>query len=335
MLDNPNQPLLNRATMGLYPLGSVFKVITMSAALESGLYTPNSTYTCTGYYTVPGFSGTDWTVEHDVKPHGKITLVQGLTRSCDCFFWQVGYDLYYKDAWLVPNMARAYGLGKPTGIGVIPEEAGFVPDPGWKHDTQGEDWTTGDALNQAIGQGKLQVTPLQVVDYMAAVGNGGTLYRPQLILKIQPPIGDPVFTFHPEVRGILPVSADNLAAIQQGLIGVVNDPNGTARAHYYGITDIYNIAGKTGTASNGTNYPHAWFAGYTFEDAPNKPDIAAAVVVESSGEGSTYASPMVRRIIEIYFQGAPAAFYPWESTYGTVGTSTPEYTDTPEETPSP
>ena len=209
IINDARHPLVNRATRGLYPLGSVFKIITMAAGLESGLFKPDSVYNdLNGYFTeLDGFTGTDWTIEKDMKPHGKVTLEQCLERSCNPCFWHVGLTLYYKDAWLVPNMAMAFGLGSETGITGVEEEAGLVPNPGWKHDTQnGSDWTGGDALNQAIGQGSLQVTPLQVADFVAAVGNGGTLFRPQIILSIRPPIGETVLTFKPEVRGKLPVS---------------------------------------------------------------------------------------------------------------------------------
>ena len=333
IINDQRKPLINRATQGLYPLGSVFKIITMAAGLESGLFMPDTVYNdADGYFReLEGFTGTDWVIEKDMKPHGKITLEQCLERSCNPCFWHVGLTLYYQDAWLVPNMATGFGLGSATGITGVGEEAGFVPNPGWKHDTQGADWTGGDALNQAIGQGSLQVTPLQVADFVAAVGNGGTLYRPQILLSIRPPIGDTAFTFKPEVRGRLPVSPQNLEALQRAMTAVVNNVKGTARARFYGM-EIYKIAGKTGTAQT-TEYdlPHSWFVAFTSNENPNKPDIAVAVIVERIGEGSTYAAPIVRRILEIYFKGRPAAFYPWESEYGMRGTNTPEETEELEE----
>jgi penicillin-binding protein 2 len=338
IINDQRHPLVNRATTGLYPLGSVFKIITMAAGLQSGEFAPDTLYNdADGYFReLGGFVGTDWVIEKDAKPHGVITLEQCLERSCNPCFWHVGLTLYYKDAWLVPNMAQAFGLGSETGITGVDEEAGFVPNPGWKHDTQGEDWTGGDALNQAIGQGSLQVTPLQVADFVAAVGNGGTLYRPQILLSIKPPIGDVVFSFQPEVRGRLPVSPENLESIQRGMTAVVNNVKGTARHRFYGISDLYRIAGKTGTAQT-TDYdlPNSWFVAFTFSEKPDKPDIAIAVIVERIGEGSTYAAPMARRILEIYFGGRPAAFYPWESEYGMRGTETPEVTEEPTSEISP
>ena len=167
------------------------------------------------------------------------------------------------------------------------------------------------------------MTPLQVADFVAAVGNGGTLYRPQIMLSIGPPDGDPVFAFAPVVRGTLPVQAANLAAIQRAMRGVINDPKGTAYAKYYGIRNVVKLAGKTGTAESGSELPHSWFVAYTFNEAPNKPDIAVAVIAEYAGEGSTYAARMARRVIEIFFLGRPSALYPWEAEFGLRASDTP------------
>jgi penicillin-binding protein 2 len=337
ILNDSSSPLLNRATKGLYPLGSVFKIITMAAGLQSGLFTPNTVYDdATGIFNGPGgFVGTDWTIEKDMKPHGRITLEQCLVQSCNPCFWNVGLTLYNKDPDLVPNMAKAFGLGSPTGIPGLDENAGLVPDEIWKLATEGTAWMPGDALNQAIGQGMLQVTPLQVADFVAAVGNGGTLYRPQVIRSIAPPGGDPIFSLAPVVRGKLPVSAANLEAIQRAMRGVVNDPKGTARARFYGIADVVKTAGKTGTAQSGSADPHSWFVAYTTNQVKDKPDIAVAVIAEYAGEGSTYAARMARRVIEIYFLGHPIVLYPWEATFGLRGTATPEVTGEPSPTDTP
>lgn len=328
LLNDPRNPLLNRATQGVYPLGSVFKVITMSAALESGAFTANSTYTDNGYFTeLPGYTLEGWTVTWKAAPIGTVNLIQGMIQSSDPFFWHIGLTLFNRDPWIVPNMARGFGLGKPTGIDAVAEAAGLIPDPAWKTQTTGEAWTAGDAVNSAIGQGYTGVTPLQVADFMAAVGNGGTLYRPQIIQSIQPPIGNPVFTFSKQVNGQLPISADTLAAVQAGLRGVVSDPKGTARFDFYGWEN--ELAGKTGTAENSAGDPHAWFTGYTYLNRPDLPDIAIAVIAENAGEGSLVAAPIFRRVLEIYFYGKPESRYPWESEIGLTATPTPEESPTP------
>jgi penicillin-binding protein 2 len=331
ILNDPDGPLTNRATNGLYPLGSVFKIVTMAAGLESGLFTPETVYDdATGTYTgADGVLRTDWVIEKDMQPHGKITLEQCLVQSCNPCFWNVGETLWNKGPRLVPETAKAFGLGSPTGIPGLEEAAGRVPGP-----DDGE-WSVSDALNQAVGQGALQVTPLQVADFTAAVGNGGTLYRPQVILSIRPPEGAAAFEFAPAVRGRLPVDPANLEAIQRAMRGVIYDPKGTARARFAGIADRVKVAGKTGTAESGSADPHSWFAAYSFNEGSGKPDIAVAVIAEYAGEGSTYAARMARRVFEIYFFGRPILLYPWESEYGIRATDTPEATAEPTPTFTP
>ena len=330
LYSNPDQPLYNRATQGQYPLGSAFKIITMAAALEEGGYQSDSVYEC-GYFfeELTGVTLQDWTYEHfkedgKTMPSGTLTLVGGLIRSCNPWFWHIGLDLFNREmTTAVSDMARAFGLGKPTGIEGVREQAGQVPDPG----------SPLDATNLAIGQGDLQVTPLQVAQFVAAVGNGGLLYRPQLIEKIAPPDGDPTFVFEPDAAGELPVSAENLAIIQEGMRGVVSsaNPRGTAVHRFSGMP--VNVAGKTGTAESGSGKPHAWFVGYSFEGRADIPDIAVVVVVENIGEGSDYAAPIFRRVMSQYFTGTQGPLYPWESAYGVTATPTSQFQETGTPTP--
>lgn len=327
---NPNQALLNRATLGIYPAGSIFKIITMAAALESGHYEPDTIYNCgLEFRELPGWVGYDWRYEKEYPAAGQITLQVGLERSCNPYFWHIGLDLYNRGlTTALPDMAMAFGLGQLTGI-EIDEDAGLVPDPEWKLDQIGEEWAARDAVQLAIGQSFLQVTPLQVARFVAAVGNGGTLYRPQIVHKIQSAEGDVLQEFQPDIQGQLPVSSENLEAIHQAMVNVVRDPNATAYRRFLGLN--INIAGKTGTASTGDySDPHAWFVGYTFEERDDQPDIVIVVLVEYKGEGSDWAAPVFRRIVEAYFKGHPQSLYPWESRIRVPKTPTP--TPGPEET---
>jgi penicillin-binding protein 2 len=335
LLNDSETPLVNRATQGQYPLGSVFKVVTFSAALESGLFLPETTLDC--QYEWTGLNDQvryDWTWEHcqdrvrngdfcdtsDSQPSGLLTLPEGLMRSCNPWFWQIGLDLYNHDRGAdIANMARAFGLGSPTGIEQVDEKAGNITNPPGLVQ----------AVNQAIGQGDVLVSPLQVAVMIGAIGNGGTLYRPQLVEKIQPIEGDPTIVFKPEARGTLPLRPDNLETLQGALWDVIHDPRGTANFSLRGFD--FPARGKTGTAESGSGDPHAWFAGYTdcsdyVEDYPvceGISDLAIAVIVENGGEGSEFAAPIFRRMVQVHYYGSPQSLFPWEANYGIPKTPTP------------
>ncbi len=328
VFSDPGQPQINHATQSSYPAGSVFKIVTMAAGMISGIYGADSRYTCTGTWNeLDNFPRPDWLE----GGHGDITLVQALSGSCNPWFWHIGLNVHNQDPNLLPQTARDFGLGAPTGIGQLEESPGLIPDPEWKQQTRGEAWSAFDAVNMSIGQGDVLVTPLQIARLVAAVGNGGTLYQPQLVLTVAGADGLPSFTFEPVAQGTLPLTAEQLEAIQTGMANVTREPIGTARDTFRNFR--IPIAGKTGTAEDagptGTNQPDAWFGSYSYANRPDLPDIAVAVVVQNAGQGSERAAPIARRIYEAYF-GLPYVRYWWEQSVGLPADAIP-----PTPTPAP
>lgn len=337
VLNNPQRPLLNHAAQATYPAGSVFKIVTLAAALTSGRFTPDTRYTCTGTWNEtgdPNFVRRDWLE----KGHGELTLLQGLSASCNPWFYHIGFGLHNWNPQWLPDTARAFGLGQPTGIGQIEESPGLIPDAAWKQRARGEAWSAIDSINLSIGQGDVLVTPLQIARMTAAIANGGTLLQPQLVREVRPAAGAATFTFQPVIAGTLPLSAEQLAAVQEAMKDVPREPIGTARLIFRGFR--IPVAGKTGTAEDpglfGANDPDAWFAGYTYANRADKPDIAIAVVVANAGQGSDFAAPIFRRVVEAYF-GLPYRKFDWEEKIGVplLATPTPEPGAAPAETETP
>jgi penicillin-binding protein 2 len=326
ILADPRRPLFNRATQGAYPLGSVFKIVTLAAALEEARMSPDQTFFyCPGYWEGLGPASRKECWKED--GHGDISLKDGLTASCNVVFYSVGQILDGAGSDILPRFGRGFGFGAPTGLEGLQEDGGLMPDPDWKLNVTGEVWWVGDTVNLAIGQGNLNVTPLQVARMMAAVANGGTLYRPYVIERIAP-AGDaiPEQITQPQAVGALPISPENLAVIQEALLGVTTQPIGTAVHRFYGLG--IPVAGKTGTAEAGgeDTEPHSWFAAYAPAD---NPEIAIAAIIENGGEGTTVAAPLVRQVIEAYYGLALSPLPPQAEEDYVPPTPTPEAASQP------
>ncbi len=320
LYDATNNPVFNRATNGQYPLGSVSKIITMAAALETGVFTETSSMYCGHSVEVCGNTLYDWTYEKDKPESGELTLPEGLMRSCNPWFYTIGATLYadgYSTA--IADMARAFGLGSLTGVD-ISEQPGNIPTD-----------TNSCEVNAqlAIGQGEMLVTPLQVARFIAAIGNGGTLYQPSLVDSITSASGQTTYTFEPTAQGTLPVSEYNMNIITEAMRSVISNARGTANIQL--ATMPYRAYGKTGTATNTTGESHAWFAGYTSVGNPDRPDIAVVVLLENAGEGSEMAAPVFRRAVSLYFSYYTDYGYvlPWESQPYVVKSPTPVPSETP------
>lgn len=295
---NEDRPMVNRATQGLYPPGSIFKIVSLVAALEELGLDPETTFTCTGKWHGLGeaFEKTCWLE----TGHGKINLIDGLTQSCNVVFYEVGLALHRSNPQFLPDLARAFGFGVPTDIQGMAESIGLVPDDTWKRNTLSQPLFDGDAVNTAIGQGFTLSTPIQAARMLAALANGGQLVQPRAVERISHVDGAEEI-IESTVAGELPITAENLALVRRSLEDITSGARGTAREAFAGIN--YTVAGKTGTAESGQAEPHSWFAGYAPAD---KPRVVVAVVLEHAGEGSKVAAPLSRQVIE--------AFFDWEAS---------------------
>ncbi len=304
LLNSPSRPLVNRAIQSAYPPGSTFKIVTMSAGLHSEKFKAQTPYACSGaWYRLQPRVFEDWKEEG----HGTVTLVEALTQSCNTYSYEIGYTLGQDDPYFMADMARSFGLGDVSAL-QLAELPGVMPDPDWKRQAFGEGWGPGDAVNMAIGQGFTTATPLQIANMTAAIANGGTVYHPNIIDRIEGNQYAPEQIIQPVVMSELPLSAEHVTAIQQGLNDVTSGGWGTAVDKMRGLP--VTTAGKTGTAevAGENTEPHSWFTGYApFEE----PEIAIAIIIENAGEGSAIAAPVFRRIIEQYY-AIDSTPFPWQ-----------------------
>jgi penicillin-binding protein 2 len=295
---DPREPQLNRAAQGRYPTGSVMKTFTALAALDSGVYDFDDRYNSTGVWN-RDIPRRDWLR----GGHGLLDLAQALTHSCNTCFYEAGYRMNEVDPYLLPEYANEMGFGVATGLEDIPTSAGLIGTPDTKNFYHPEPWTFSDAVDMAIGQGMVEVSPLQLAVGYGLVANGGMHYRPQIIMQTEL-LDEVSYTMEPELMDELDVSGEILDFLQAGLCDVTTRSFGTAEFIFRNsdaLMDQYGVCGKTGTAQNTPNpLPHAWFAAW----APvAEPEIVVVVMVENAGDGSAVAAPIARDILDFYFFG--------------------------------
>jgi len=321
LASDSRRPLINHAIAGLYPPGSTYKLVVAAGALEEKVLSPEHIVDCPGHLTLPsGWIFYDWLL----TGHGEVNIHRAISESCNVYFYNVSGGNPYTDLVglgerRLAEYSRAFGFGRATGIDLPNELDGIVPDSEWKHDNLDEPWVTGDTYQAAIGQGFVQATPLQLLNMYAAIGNGGTLYRPRLIDRVENSQREVIDIPEVEELGRLPLSADNLERLRSGLLEAVQGVNGTGKQ---ARSEVASVAGKTGTAEytgqlvEGGNLPsHAWFAGYAPADRPR---IAFIVLIRDGGEGSAAAALVARDIVDFYFTGtvAPMRYAPFSSRRG-------------------
>jgi penicillin-binding protein 2 len=317
LLSDAQGAFFNRATQGQYAPGSVFKIITTAAAANEGLMQPDEQFYCDLQWdNGPQYGDTlpvrlDWRASEPEEfrfPTGYVTISSALTSSCDPFFYEMGARLFQRSPNLLSNYARRFGLGRTYGLdAIMPEAAGVIPTTD----------AVEEAINEAIGQGDVALPPLQMAVAVAAVANGGTIYRPYIVQQVGREGEAMTFTAQPEMLSQVDISPEALALTRQGMCDVTtytarNTTNGEPLGTAAGVFEntFYSICGKTGTAQTDRE-PNAWFVAYVPAD---NPQIALVVMSQNSREGSEVAAPILRRILDDYLNVPEdyfAAFPDW------------------------
>ncbi len=300
---NPLCPLQNRAISGQYPPGSTYKLVVAAAALEEGLITENTEISCDGTYQMGDRTFRCW----KKGGHGTVNLHRAIVESCDVYFYNLGERLGVDK---LSEYAEKFGFGSKAGISLPGERDGLVPTREWKLRRFKEPWQRGETTSLAIGQGFALVTPLQLLGAYCALANGGTLYKPRLVKRIETADGQTVEEFPPESESMIPISKKNIDILRYALWGAVNEPHGTGWALK---REEQDVCGKTGTAQvislPEDEEDQKGEIRYRFRDhalfvcfAPYKdPVVAVMVVVEHGGHGGSAAAHIARKVVDGYF----------------------------------
>jgi penicillin-binding protein 2 len=289
LVSDPAHPLLNRAVQGVYPPGSIYKLLTAGAALESNLINRNTEFNCNGKYVFGNRTFRCW----EPKGHGRINLIQAIAQSCDVYFYQLALKLGL-DRW--SQYALECGLDKEFKIDLPDEASGMIPTRSYYNQKYGPgEWVKNLVINLGIGQGEILTTPLGIAVFYSALVNGGVMYQPHILKEVRSPEGK-VSVNGKTVLHHLPFSASTLKILKEGLVEAVNSSSGTGVLAR--IPDII-VGGKTGTAQNPHGKEHAWFVGYAPAEDPR---IVVVVLVEKVGHGGTFAAPMAKRVIHRYLE---------------------------------
>ena len=301
LIQDPNKPLLNRAIAGLYPPGSVFKLVSATGVLTENVVGPSDRINSPGQIVLPhGFDEKIEFIFPDWKAagHGRLNIVGALAESSDTYFYQVvgGYkEIVGLGIDRLADYAAQFGVGQSFALELPGENPGIFPNNDWKLERLGERWYQGDTYHVAIGQGYLLVNPLQVAVFTSVVANGGNLYRPHLVKSVVTPAGE-----RKDVQAELlqtDIAPDWVfETVRKGMRAAVTADTGTAK----GLRGLaVTAAGKTGTAQYSNNEKeHAWFTAFAPYD---NPEIVVTVLVEGGGEGSAAALPVAKDIIAHYF----------------------------------
>ena len=292
--DNPMHPLQNRATQGVYPPGSVFKLVMAATAMHENAIDPHETVQCTGELALGNHVFHCW----KRSGHGTVDFQRALVESCDTYFYKLAMRLGVDR---ISSYAKLGGLGQLTGIDLPHEKPGLIPTREWKLKRYGVRWTKGEDLNMGIGQGYIGLTPLQVARFIAALINGGKVLKPQLIRGMAP-----------EVQSTIPLTPEQAAIVKRAMVATVEDPRGTCHRE---LTPGVVVGAKTGSAQvvrltdeikrMGDSAPmkyrdHAWMAGFAERGGRR---FVIVALVEHGMHGASGAGPVVRAMIDALFLG--------------------------------
>jgi len=291
---HPYNPLLNRAIQSQQPPGSIFKIVTLVAALEEKKISPEYTFFCPGFFVLGNRRFHCWKREG----HGNITLREALVYSCDTYFYNLALKIGINS---LVKYAELLGFGIATGFDLEGEKSGLLPSPAWLRKKRGATWQGGDTLNFCIGQGFLQSTPLQMAAIYSGITQNGTIFRPRLLLQTKNEGGDILKKYS--------LSDTTFRFLKEALFGVVHDPHGTG---YNARVPGMLVAGKTGTAQvvslkrkpkKGSPVPrhlenHAWFLAFSPVAAA---EIVVCVFLEHGGSGGRNAAPVAREVLKAYY----------------------------------
>jgi penicillin-binding protein 2 len=334
LINDPDDPLLNRAISGTYAPGSVFKPLLAGIGLQEGVIDTEMEFECKGRLRVPWSwdesQGNDYVCWVGEPGHGAVNVYSAIADSCDIYFYNVGapYDKpdeedfpnadflhYYNPGDTERHYFRGLGidriasglkdefmLGRPSGIELAGEAEGLVPTPEWFRKTfEGGFWSVGDTINVSIGQGHLLMTPLQMLNSTAAIANGGTLWRPRLVKALVREDGRIIREFGPQVLRELEMAPEHIETVRLGMRRTITSGTGEKPITF----SEPPIGGKSGTAEYGIavdgsyELSHAWFTAFgPYEN----PEIAVAVLIVSGDAGSIYAGPVANNILKAYFE---------------------------------
>ena len=296
LINDPNQPLFNRAISGEFPTGSTFKPVVASAALEENIVTANTHINSTGGLQIKDWFFPDW----KAGGHGLTDIRKALAWSVNTYFYYLGggyNDFTGLGVQRITDYARLFGLGQPLGIDLPGEAGGFLPSKEWKESVKKEPWYIGDTYHLAIGQGDITATPVQVAAYTAVFANSGVLYQPHLVTELLNSQDETVKTIEPKILRYDFIEPKNIELVRQGMRDCVT----------YGSCGSLDflpvaVAGKTGTAqwsNDSDKKPHSWFTGF----APyEQPELVITILIEEGGETTAVALPVAKRVLEWYFK---------------------------------